>query len=490
MPVHAKIRLPARLLAAGAVLVFAACADSGEQEPVGPQFMGNPNQGGVDCSADPALLGTSPLTVNVVDGGTGDPLTTGFVAVFVHPVCGPIRFGADADFDGKVIFADLQAVSGFVHVRDGVTLAASELDISPPPLGESELDLSQVPGHAATMSGNRGASLPVTLANYLEALGDPPVKIKNNGSEVTIVMPQQQAIQVNLFNLDLPLTDLPVAALLRFGAAGACAGIPWIAADPDQLALCESGGGIAYQTGLDQETNGASAFVMGDPGDPNCVIEVIGRGDVSQELIVASAPCSDADEDNVLQLFPRPALCVLPPMTGAGFIQDEVGNAKAIDYQNATFGATALNYPGVPEAEADQVPDLTKVAIFGDLLLLQSPANGKFQSKQTTTNGANLENLSFTAIRQDDGDVVCQFPDAPANVGIFCVTDDGVHVQYAVIQRSLDPNRVKFEFTLSEQGGDAIPDPDQAGGEPFQTVPAPPAACTYESDGTRFSVKF
>ncbi|HUG02628.1 MAG TPA: hypothetical protein VML95_12240 [Longimicrobiales bacterium] len=485
MPVHAKIRLPSGLLAAGAVLVFAACADSGEQEPVGPQFV-KPNQG-VDCSADPALLGTSPLTVNVVDGGTGGPLTTGFVAVFVHPVCGPIRFGADTDLDGKVIFADLQAVSGFVHVRDGVTLAASELDFSPPPLGESELDLSQVPGHAATMTGKRGASLPVTLANYQQALGDPPVNIKNNGSNVTIVMPQQQAIQVNLFNLDIPLTDLPVAALLRFGAAGACAGIPWIAADPDQLALCESGGGIAYQTGLDKETDGASAFVMGDPDDPDCVIEVIGRGDVSQELIAASAPCSDADEDNVLRLFPRPALCVLPPMTGAGFIEDVRGTAKAIDYQNATFGATALNYPGVP---GDQVPDLTKVAIFGDFLLLQSPANGKFQSKQTTTNGANSENLSFTAIRQGDGDVVCGFPDAPANAVIFCVSDDGVHVQYAVIQRSLDPNRIKFEFMLSELGGDAIPDPDQAGGESFQTVPAPPAACTYESDGTRFSVKF
>ncbi|MEN8374721.1 MAG: hypothetical protein ABFS34_04675 [Gemmatimonadota bacterium] len=484
-------RNPWRLVAAGVVVALAACADAAtrDDEPAGPQFSGH--QGGVDCSGDPALVGTSPLTVNVIDGATGLPLTTGFVAVFVHPVCGPIRFLEDTVFNGTIVFADLVATRGFVHVRDGVTLAAAALNLSPPPLNEPDLDLmGPDPAHAATMTGDRGASLPVTLGNYLAALDDPPVRIRNNGSEVTIVMPPQAPIVVELFNLDLPDTELPVSALLPFGAAAACDDIPWIAADAEQLALCESGKGIAYVTGMDEESGAATALVMGDPNDPDCVIEVIGEGGASNELIAVSAPCSDADANNVLRLFPRPALCVLPPAAGAGFIEDTRGSAKNIDYLNATFGATALNYPGVPGDPDDQVPDLTKVAVYGDFLLLGSPANGQFKSKETTPNGANGENLTFTAISQMDGDVVCAFPDNTGNAVIFCVSDDGVNVKYAIIQSGLSPDRTEFAFSLGEQGGDGIPDPAQEGGEARQVVPPPPASCDYEFDGSRFSVKF
>lgn len=510
MPVHATWRF-ARLTAAATVVFFAACAESGtDAEPISPQLMGMGNKGSVDCDASPVLGGTSPLTINAVEAGSGTPVQ-GVVAVFVHPTCGPIRFGqdggpgdADGVANGTVVISNLSPTNGFVHVRDGVSLTTAQLDFNPPPLNTAptDLDLANTPGHAATMTGPKGTSQPVTVANYNTALGSPPVRVKKNGTTVTLVMPTQTPIHVKLFNLDVPQTTLPVAAVLNFGGTGSCASYPWIddspldpgdPTGPTLLELCESGRGVAYTTGLDIEGAGAAAFVQGDPNDPDCEIEVIGTGDASQQIIAAAAKCSDATNVGgvpTLQLFPRPALCQLPPMSGAGFIDDVRGTAKAIDYLNATFGATALNYPGI-DVEGTQVPDLTEVAIYGDFVLLESPANGQFRSKETTTSGANSENLTFTVMEEDDGDVVCDFPDNPGNALIFCVSAAGSNVvKYSIVQSGLDANRTEFAFSLGEQGGDGIPDPDQGGGESFQVVPPPPAFCTFETDDSRFSVKF
>jgi hypothetical protein len=426
--------------------------------------------------------------------------------------------------DGNLTFELAANAQVFVIAQGGITKAAAELEFVPP-TNFAGLAFEGAPLAAARMTvaaqGNTIASVVPTLARLQAAVLDPAVTVKNSGT--TVLMTLRRATdtdmdgflegvrQIRPFNL-ADEAALPIAAIQILESPPTAIGCGLFeGVTAEELALCLSGEGVGLVRGLDlmdPTTEDYATLVTAEGDGVPCTIEVLGlaNGDPGttaddQGLLVASSPC-DAETgidlgpgapDGIEEIFvfARPAFCDLDATVEE---PDMVGDGNDFDFLRLEAGVvTNGNYPGT-------APSATAIAVVGEALLLSAQPVTLTLTVKETLGGASVRNVNVVLTPSPLGgpvtSVQCASQDPSARA--FCVIDprglaghSGKLVLWNILVTGLQAGSAR-EVSIDVKGKDAVPDPDQAGGQ--VRLPVPPVilgpgetVCPVENGGGRFS---